>query len=76
MIRVDRLDAAQIGAIVSDETPSFSGIVAGECKGDIWVNDLEQPTLAVVYSSAVGGFCTLGRPEEQETYLRFRAFLD
>jgi len=75
MIRVDKLDAAHIGAIVSDENPSFSGIVAGECKGDIWVNDLERPTLALVYSSAVGGFCILGRPEQQAAYLSFKTFL-
>jgi len=76
MIRVDRLEIDQLGAIGSNANPSFSGIVAGECKGDVWVDDLEQPTLALVYSSSVGGFCILGKPEQQQTYVQFKSFLD
>jgi len=76
MFRVDKLDVSQFGTIVRDENPSFSGIVAGECKGEVWVDDLEHPTLALVHSSSVGGFCILGEPEQQETYTYFNHFLE
>ena len=49
MFKVDKLNIKTIGNIIYEDSPSFSGIVAGECKGDIWVDDVEVPSIALVY---------------------------
>ncbi|MGM0421442.1 MAG: GNAT family N-acetyltransferase, partial [Bacillota bacterium] len=56
-------------------SPSFSGIAAGECEGDVWVDDLENPSLALVYSYAVGGFSIMGSPSDVSVYDDFIEFL-
>lgn len=55
--------------ILSEDNPSYSGILAGKCKGDIWVDDAKNPELALVYSNAVGGFAILGEPKNNVTSL-------
>lgn len=61
--------------ILYSESPSYSGIVSGECKGDVWVDNKVQPTLALVYSFAVGGFSIMGDPNDTTTYDDFIKFL-
>ncbi len=61
--------------ILYSDSPSYSGIVAGECKGDVWVDNKVDPTLALVYSFAVGGFSIMGDPEDTSTYDEFIKFL-
>jgi len=46
--------------IINVNSPSFSGIVAGECKGDLWVDDIDNPRISIVYSYPVGSFAFLG----------------
>jgi len=36
MIKVDKLEESKFGNIVSEDSPSFSRIVSGECKGSLW----------------------------------------
>ena len=43
LFKVNKLSAEAINKITYENSPSFSGIVAGECKGDIWVDDMENP---------------------------------
>lgn len=33
--------------------PSFSGIVSGECKGNLWVDKIDCPTIALAASYSV-----------------------
>jgi len=61
--------------ILYSDSPSYSGIVAGECKGDVWIDNKLNPTLALVYSSAVGGFSIMGDPDDTSTYDDFIKFL-
>lgn len=61
--------------ILYSDSPSYSGIVAGECKGDVWVDNKVHPTLALVFSSAVGGFSIMGDPDDISTYDDFIKFL-
>lgn len=75
MFKVDKLSSTAIDNLVSDDNPSFSGIVAGVCKGDIWVDDIDNPNIALVYSSAVGGFSILGEPSDEKGYRKFKSFI-
>lgn len=61
--------------ILYSDSSSYSGIVAGECKGDVWVDDIANPTLALVYSFAVGGFSIMGSPNNISVYDDFIKFL-
>jgi len=61
--------------VTNDDCPSFSGIAAGVCKGDLWVDDLENPTIALANSYAVGGFAFLGTIKSEEAYKRVEGFI-
>lgn len=61
--------------ILYSDCPSFSGILAGVCKGDVWVDHVQRPTLALVYSQAVGGFSILGEPENDSVFEHLHKFL-
>ena len=75
MFKVNKLSSRAIYKITYDDSPSFSGIVAGECKGDIWVDNVESPNIALVASFAVGGFSILGEPTNIEVYSKFKTFM-
>lgn len=75
MIKVDKLEESKFRNIVSEDSPSFSGIVSGECKGSLWIDDIENPSLALVYSFAVGGYAIMGNPQKKSVYEHFNNFL-
>ncbi|ROR27151.1 GNAT acetyltransferase-like protein [Mobilisporobacter senegalensis] len=75
MIKVDKLANCNIKKITYGNNPSFLGIVSGECKGDLWVDDIKNPSLALVYSYAVGGYAILGNPQEEAICNNFYHFL-
>lgn len=75
MLKVDKLNSRAIANITYDDSPSFSGIVAGECKGDMWVDNIENPNIALVASFAVGGFSILGESTDIEVYSKFKTFM-
>jgi len=75
VLKVNKLSPKTIDSITYEDSPSFSGIVAGECKGEIWVDDLENPNIALVYSFAVGGFSIIGEPMNPEGYIKFETFM-
>ena len=58
------------------ETPSYSGILSGNCKGHVWVNQILKPELAMVYSYPVGGYAILGQGSHQKVYENFVDFLE
>ncbi|RXZ77498.1 GNAT family N-acetyltransferase [Paenibacillaceae bacterium] len=62
--------------VTNDYCPSFSGIVAGECKGDLWVNDIENPNIAIANSYAVGGYAFLGDIKSEEEYKGVEMFIN
>lgn len=62
--------------VVEENCPSFSGIVAQECKGHLWVDDIEVPTLAIAESYAVGSFAFLGTAQPKTALDRLKAFLE
>lgn len=62
-------------AVTVDTCPSFSGIVAGRCKGELWVDQVERPAVALAYSQAVGGFAFMGELADDQAYRRLEHFL-
>ncbi|WP_353096774.1 GNAT family N-acetyltransferase [Tissierella praeacuta] len=76
MIKVDGLYRIEnYKKITNDNCPSFSGIVAGECKGNLWVDDIENPNIAIVESYAVGSFAFLGEIKSDEEYKKVESFI-
>jgi RimJ/RimL family protein N-acetyltransferase len=69
MIKIEHLsEACNYQDITNEACPSFSGIIAGECAGQIWVDDVAQPRIALAYSPAVGGFAFFGQLDTEEEY--------
>lgn len=62
--------------VVNEMTPSFSGIVNQECKGNLWLDQIEVPRIAIAESYAVGGFAFLGIYESEEEFLGLKDFLE
>ena len=56
--------------------PSFTSVLSGNSSGEIWVDNLENPCFALVYSIPVGGFSILGKFNNQEGYLLFKSFVE
>lgn len=75
VFKVNKLSLEAIDNITYEDSPSFSGIVAGECKGEIWVDNVENPNIALVSSFAVGGFSILGEPMNSEVYIKLQIFM-
>lgn len=71
MRKVDNYNYSQFKNILYKDNPSFSSIVTGNSKGDLWVNNIENPTVAIAYSRPVGGFSIIGVPEDDEVFLQF-----
>jgi RimJ/RimL family protein N-acetyltransferase len=77
MIQIDKdVVLNDISNVVNDKCPSFSGIVSQECKGNLWVNDIETPTIAIAESYAVGGFAFLGTYKSKDDFIVLKQFLD
>lgn len=75
LFKVENLCASVISNITYDDSPSFSGIIAGECTGEMWVDDFKNPNIALVFSFAVGGFSILGELPNIESYNEFAIFI-
>jgi ribosomal protein S18 acetylase RimI-like enzyme len=76
MIKVDDFHRLKdISNVTSVCSPSFSGIVSGECKGNVWVDNLECPNIALVESTPVGGFAFLGAIHTKEQGEHLKLFL-
>lgn len=76
MIKVDDFYRLKdITNITSVYSPSFSGIVSGECKGNVWVDNLQCPNIALVESIPVGGFAFLGAIHTKEQGQQLELFL-
>lgn len=62
--------------ITNDNCPSFSGIVVGECKGNLWVDDLDNPRIAIVYSYPVGSLAFLGSTINDNEYIELKKAIE
>jgi GNAT superfamily N-acetyltransferase len=77
MIKVDGIHKIRnYKKITNDDSPSFSGIVSGECKGNLWVDEIENPSIAIADSYAVGSYGFLGEIKSDEEYKNLKAFID
>ncbi|MGF7143312.1 hypothetical protein HNQ56_001735 [Anaerotaenia torta] len=70
MIQISRgIKIKDVTNVISEKSPSFSGIVNQGCKGRLWVDNIEEPRLAIAESYAVGSFAFLGTFKTQEDFL-------
>ncbi len=76
MIKIDNYILKEYKNVTKDDCPSFSGILAGECKGDAWVDNTENPQIAIAYSHAVGSFAFLGSINNETINTMLRDFLN
>lgn len=79
MIKLDTarrmMDKASYRDVTDECCPSFSGIVAGECAGELWVDNWNHPRLALAYSYPVGGYAFLGNFVTEEVWSNTQAFM-
>ena len=77
MILIDKdIRIKDVTNVINEKAPSFSGIVNQECKGNLWVDNIEKPKIAIAESYAVGGFAFLGTYEAEEDFVKLKAFLE
>lgn len=77
MIQVNKdLKLKDVTNVVNEKSPSFSGIVNQESKGKLWVDNIENPRIAIAESYAVGSFAFLGSNETKEDLLNLKDFLE
>jgi hypothetical protein len=77
MIQISRdIKINNVINVVNDNSPSFSGIVIQVCKGKLWVDDIDVPSIAIAESSAVGSFAFLGIYETDEVFTNLKVFLE
>lgn len=77
MIKIDyKTKINNVTHVINEYSPSFSGIVNQECKGELWVDCLEEPRIAIAGSYAVGGYSILGTYETTEEFIKLKEFLE
>lgn len=77
MIQINKdIKLKNVTNVVNEKSPSFSGIVNQECKGKLWVDNIEVPRIAIAGSFAVGSFAFLGTYETNEDFLNLKDFLE
>jgi len=54
---------------LDEKCPSFSSILANISKGDYWIDNINDPSLAIAYSYCVGGYAILGKPNLDKNVL-------
>lgn len=64
-----------VSNITNEKSPSFSGITKQECKGKLWVDQIDFPRIAIAESFAVGSFSFLGAYETKEDFMNLNNFL-
>ena len=52
--------------LLDGKSPSYASILSGIAKGDYWLDDEKEPTLAVAYSYCVGGCGVTGVVDQKE----------
>ncbi len=62
--------------VVNEKTPSISGIVNQECKGKLWVDNIDMPRIAIAESFATGSFAFVGIYNTKEDFANLKDFLE
>ncbi len=76
MINIEKGNRQIAERLVIDKTcPSFSGILCGNSAGKVWIDNVENPHFALVYSAPVGGFSVLGKIQTDREYNLFIDFI-
>ncbi|WP_162163328.1 GNAT family N-acetyltransferase [Eisenbergiella tayi] len=77
MIKIDKGNISLAKKLALESScPSFTSILAGIAKGDLWIDDRENPTLALVYSAPVGGYRIMGEIKNKNKLGEFTRFLE
>lgn len=82
LIKLNTSNNYDLSHLTNHDAPSFTSILTGISKGDIWLDHPVAPKVALVYSSAVGGYSFLGETTEKnrldsiETFLKGSFFND
>lgn len=77
MIKIDNhTKIKNVSNVVNEYSPSFSGIASQECKGELWVDQIQEPRIAIAGSYAVGGYAILGTQLTTEELMEFKVFLE
>lgn len=75
MIKIEDLHVGNYENVTNDDCPSFSGIVAGECKGNLWVDDIVNPKIVIADSYAAGSFAFLGDINNEDEYIKLNNYV-
>jgi len=75
MVKVEHNVLTEYKKVINEDSPSFSGIVAAECMGTLWVDKIDQPNIAIVGSYAVGSYAFLGDLTNKEEYHQLEVFI-
>lgn len=60
----------------ADSDAMFAGVVTGHNPGKVWVDDLDNPSSALVWSRGLEGFCFMGCPSSQVSNMTLERFID
>lgn len=75
MIKTNKIEPSKLKDLLSEDNPSFSGILTGESSGDIWVDNIISPSIAVVYSYSVEGYAIMGNSTDENILKNLYNFL-
>jgi predicted acetyltransferase len=77
MIKIDHKNK-HLDELLSIDTSSvyFNCVLDGSMKGQVWVDNLEKPTFAVVWNEYQKGFQLMGKPVEKSEYKNLRLFFE
>lgn len=75
MIKIESISVGNYENVINDDCPSFSGIVTGESKGNLWVDNIVKPKIAIAASYAVGSFAFLGSINNEDEYMKLKDYI-
>jgi len=64
MYKIDRKHYDINLNIFKGANPSYSGILQGECRGEVYVDTIDRPSISLVFSDPVGGFSIMGETDD------------
>ena len=77
MVKISKGDYSLARKITRKTTnPSFLNIIKEVSNGDVWINDIEKPLFALVYSSVFNSYLILGRQENENDSKALIRFLE
>lgn len=62
--------------LTADSDMTFAGVIAGHNPGEVWVDDVEHPQTALVWSKGLGAFLFLGRADQESLNQKLGVFIE